>query len=248
METNLNEQQVLRRQSLEQLRAMGIDPYPAALYPVNCLAADIRSHYTESSEDQKWKEVVLAGRLMTRRIMGKAAFADLQDSSGRMQIYVNRDEICPDENKDLYNTVFKKLLDIGDIIGVKGHVFTTQTGELSVHVTELMLLSKCLNPLPLPKQDADGNVYDAFTDPEARYRMRYVDLVVNPQIRETFIKRTKVIQSLRNTFNEQGYLEVETPILQTVHGGATARPFMTHHNALDIPFTCASQTSYTSSV
>jgi lysyl-tRNA synthetase class 2 len=172
---------------------------------------------------------------MTRRIMGKAAFADLQDSSGRMQIYVNRDEICPDENKDLYNTVFKKLLDIGDIIGVKGHVFTTQTGELSVHVTELILLSKCLNPLPLPKQDADGNVYDAFTDPEARYRMRYVDLVVNPQIRETFIKRTKVIQSLRNTFNEQGYLEVETPILQTVHGGATARPFMTHHNALDIP-------------
>jgi lysyl-tRNA synthetase class 2 len=152
-----------------------------------------------------------------------------------MQIYVNRDEICPDENKDLYNTVFKKLLDIGDIIGVKGHVFTTQTGELSVHVTELILLSKCLNPLPLPKQDADGNVYDAFTDPEARYRMRYVDLVVNPQIRETFIKRTKVIQSLRNTFNEQGYLEVETPILQTVHGGATARPFMTHHNALDIP-------------
>jgi lysyl-tRNA synthetase class 2 len=199
------------------------------------LAADIRSNYADSSEDQKWKEIVLAGRLMTRRIMGKAAFADLQDSSGRMQIYVNRDEICPDENKDLYNTVFKKLLDIGDIIGVKGHVFTTQTGELSVHVTELILLSKCLNPLPLPKQDADGNVYDAFTDPEARYRMRYVDLVVNPQIRETFIKRTKVIQSLRNTFNEQGYLEVETPILQTVHGGATARPFMTHHNALDIP-------------
>ena len=202
---------------------------------MNCLAADIRSNYADSSEDKKWKEVVLAGRLMTRRIMGKAAFADLQDSSGRMQIYVNRDEICPDENKDLYNTVFKKLLDIGDIIGVKGHVFTTQTGELSVHVTELILLSKCLNPLPLPKQDADGNVYDAFTDPESRYRMRYVDLVVNPQIRETFIKRTKVIQSLRNTFNEQGYLEVETPILQTVHGGATARPFMTHHNALDIP-------------
>lgn len=235
METNLNEQQLLRRQSLEQLRALGIDPYPAALYPVNCLANDIRSQYANSTEDNKWKQVVLAGRLMTRRIMGKAAFADLQDSSGRMQIYVNRDEICPDENKDLYNTVFKKLLDIGDIIGVKGHVFTTQTGELSVHVTELVLLSKCLNPLPLPKQDADGNVYDAFTDPEARYRMRYVDLVVNPQIRDTFIKRTKVIQSLRNTFNERGYLEVETPILQTVHGGAAARPFMTHHNALDIP-------------
>jgi lysyl-tRNA synthetase class 2 len=199
------------------------------------LAADIRSHYADSTEDEKWKQVVLAGRLMTRRIMGKAAFADLQDSSGRMQIYVNRDEICPDENKDLYNTVFKKLLDIGDIIGVKGHVFTTQTGELSVHVTELVLLSKCLNPLPLPKQDAEGNIYDAFTDPEARYRMRYVDLVVNPQFRETFIKRTKVIQSLRNTFNERGYMEVETPILQTIHGGAAARPFMTHHNALDIP-------------
>lgn len=235
METTLNEQQLLRRQSLEQLRALGIDPYPAALYPVNCLAIDIRKDYENSSEDQKWKEVVLAGRLMTRRIMGKAAFADLQDSSGRIQIYVNRDEICPDENKDLYNTVFKKLLDIGDIIGVKGHVFTTQTGELSVHVTELMLLSKCLNPLPLPKQDAEGNVYDAFSDPEARYRMRYVDLVVNPQFKETFIKRTKVIQSLRNTFNSKGYLEVETPILQTIHGGAAARPFMTHHNALDIP-------------
>jgi lysyl-tRNA synthetase class 2 len=152
-----------------------------------------------------------------------------------MQIYVNRDEICPDENKDLYNTVFKKLLDIGDIIGVKGHVFTTQTGELSVHVTELQLLSKCLNPLPLPKQDAEGNIFDAFTDPESRYRMRYVDLVVNPHFKETFIKRTKVIQSLRNTFNSKGYLEVETPILQTIHGGAAARPFMTHHNALDIP-------------
>jgi lysyl-tRNA synthetase class 2 len=202
---------------------------------VNCLAADIRAQYNESAEDNKWKEVVLAGRLMTRRIMGKAAFADLQDSSGRMQIYVNRDEICPDENKDLYNTVFKKLLDIGDIIGVKGHVFTTQTGELSVHVTELQLLSKCLNPLPLPKQDAEGNIFDAFTDPESRYRMRYVDLVVNPHFKETFIKRTKVIQSLRNTFNSKGYLEVETPILQTIHGGAAARPFMTHHNALDIP-------------
>jgi lysyl-tRNA synthetase class 2 len=235
MEATLNEQQLLRRQSLEQLRALGIDPYPAALFPVNCLAADIRAQYNQSAEDNKWKEVVLAGRLMTRRIMGKAAFADLQDSSGRMQIYVNRDEICPDENKDLYNTVFKKLLDIGDIIGVKGHVFTTQTGELSVHVTELQLLSKCLNPLPLPKQDADGNVFDAFTDPEARYRMRYVDLVVNPHFKETFIKRTKVIQSLRNTFNSKGYLEVETPILQTIHGGAAARPFMTHHNALDIP-------------
>lgn len=235
MEAPLNEQQILRRQSLEQLRALGVDPYPAALYPVNCLATEIRSDFNNTPDDKRWQGVVLAGRLMTRRIMGKAAFADLQDSSGRIQIYVNRDEICPDENKDMYNTVFKKLLDIGDIIGVKGHVFITQTGELSVHVTELILLSKCLNPLPLPKQDADGNVYDAFTDPEARYRMRYVDLVVNPQIKETFIKRTKVVNSLRNTFNAKGYLEVETPILQTIHGGAAARPFMTHHNALDIP-------------
>ncbi len=235
MENSLNEQQILRRQSLEEIKAMGIDPYPAALYPVNCMATDIRSDYTNTSEDKRWKDVVLAGRLMTRRIMGKAAFADLQDSSGRIQIYVNRDEICPGENKDLYNTVFKKLLDIGDIIGVKGHVFITQTGEISVHVTGLMLLSKCLNPLPLPKQDAEGNVFDAFTDPESRYRMRYVDLLVNPHIKDTFIKRGKVIQSLRNTFNARGYLEVETPILQTVHGGAAARPFLTHHNALDIP-------------
>ncbi|MSP57724.1 MAG: lysine--tRNA ligase [Flavobacteriaceae bacterium] len=235
MENSLNEQQILRRQSLEEIKAMGIDPYPAALYPVNCMAGDIRSDYTNTSEDKRWKDVVLAGRLMTRRIMGKAAFANLQDASGRIQIYVNRDEICPEENKELYNTVFKKLLDIGDIIGVKGHVFITQTGEISVHVTGLMLLSKCLNPLPLPKQDSEGNVFDAFTDPESRYRMRYVDLLVNPHIKDTFIKRGKVIQSLRNTFNAKGYLEVETPILQTVHGGAAARPFLTHHNALDIP-------------
>ena len=235
METSLNEQQLLRRQSLQQLRDMGIDPYPAALYPVDTLAADIRTGYTAEPDGDKWKSVTLAGRLMTRRIMGKAAFADLQDSSGRIQIYVNRDEICPGEDKEFYNTVFKKLLDIGDIIGVTGHVFTTQTGEISVHATGLTLLSKCLNPLPLPKQDAEGNVYDAFTDPEARYRMRYVDLIVNPQYKETFIKRTKVVSSLRETFNKRGYLEVETPILQSIHGGAAARPFITHHNALDIP-------------
>ncbi len=235
METSLNEQQLLRRQSLQQLRDLGIDPYPAELFPVNTLAADIRAHYPSNPDAENWKHTVVAGRLMTRRIMGKAAFADIQDSTGRIQVYVNRDELCPGENKEFYNTVFKKLLDIGDIIGITGHVFTTQTGEISIHATGLKLLSKCLNPLPLPKQDADGNVYDAFTDPEARYRMRYVDLIVNPQIKETFIKRTKVVSSLRETFNKKGYLEVETPILQSIHGGAAARPFITHHNALDIP-------------
>jgi len=235
MDTSLNEQQLLRRQSLQQLRELGIDPFPAALYPVDTLAADIRANYPQDTEAEKWKHVVVAGRMMTRRIMGKAAFADIQDSSGRIQVYVNRDELCPGEDKEFYNTVFKKLLDIGDIVGVTGHVFTTQTGEISIHATGLTLLSKCLNPLPLPKQDADGNVYDAFTDPEARYRMRYVDLIVNPHIKETFIKRTKVVSSLRETFNNKGYLEVETPILQSIHGGAAARPFITHHNALDIP-------------
>jgi lysyl-tRNA synthetase class 2 len=228
----LNEQQVVRRQKMAQLREMGIDPYPPELFPVNNSAAEIKNHFPNNPE--AFKHVVLAGRLMSQRIMGKAAFANLQDSSGRIQIYVNRDEICPGEDKSLYNEVFKKLLDIGDIIGVEGHVFTTQTGETSVHVTSLKLLSKCLNPLPLPKQDAEGNVYDAFTDPEARYRMRYVDLVVNPGVKEIFIKRTKVVQSLRETFNSKGYYEVETPILQAIHGGAAARPFVTHHNALDV--------------
>lgn len=232
MEASLNEQQLLRRQSLEELKSLGIDPFPAELYPVSHQAADIRAEYPSNPE--AFSKVVIAGRLMTRRIMGKAAFGDILDSSGRIQVYVNRDEICPEEDKTLYNTVFKKLLDIGDIIGIEGHVFTTQTGEISVHATSIKVLAKCLNPLPLPKEK-DGVVYDAFTDPEARYRMRYVDLIVNPQIRETFIKRTKVVQSLRNTFNAKGYLEVETPILQPIHGGAAARPFITHHNALDIP-------------
>ena len=231
MEAQLNEQQIQRRESLEQLRELGIDPFPAATFEVNSSAQSILNNYTEGSED--FKEIKIAGRIMARRIMGKAAFAVIQDSSARIQIYVNRDEICPSEDKTLYNTVFKKLLDIGDFIGVEGHVFTTKTGETSLHVKSLTLLSKCLNPLPLPKEK-DGEIYDAFTDPEMRARMRYVDLVVNPSNKETFIKRSKVIQSLRNTFNGKGYLEVETPILQAVHGGAAARPFETHHNALDM--------------
>lgn len=229
---DLNEQQLIRRQKLQQLRDLGIDPYPPELFPLNTTAEEIKRDFP--SNPDAFQHVVVAGRLMTQRIMGKAAFANLQDSSGRIQIYVNRDEICPGEDKELYNTVFKKLLDIGDIIGVEGHVFTTQTGETSIHVTGFKLLSKCLNPLPLPKQDADGNVHDAFTDPEARYRMRYVDLVVNPHVKDIFIARSKVVQSLRNTFNSRGYLEVETPILQQIHGGAAARPFVTHHNALDM--------------
>lgn len=228
----LNEQQLVRRQKLQQLREMGIDPYPPELFPVNAYNADIKANF-EANPDA-YKQVVVAGRLMAQRIMGKAAFAVLQDSTDKIQLYVSRDEICPGDDKELYNTVFKKLLDIGDIIGIEGYVFKTQTGEISIHVSNFKLLSKCLNPLPLPKQDAEGNVYDAFTDPESRHRMRYVDLVVNPQFKETFIKRTRIIQSLRNTFNSKGYLEVETPILQPIHGGATARPFETHHNTLDM--------------
>ncbi|MEK0421621.1 MAG: hypothetical protein RLZZ161_1472 [Bacteroidota bacterium] len=229
---DLNEQQLVRRQKMAQLRELGIDPFPPEAFEVSHYAADIKEEYPKNTEG--FTHVRLAGRMMSQRIMGKAAFANLQDSTGRIQIYVNRDEICPGEDKTLYNEVFKKLLDIGDIIGVEGHVFTTQTGETSVHVTSLQLLSKCLNPLPLPKQDADGNIYDAFTDPEARYRMRYVDLVVNPGVKDIFIKRSRVVQSLRETFNSKGYLEVETPILQPIHGGAAARPFVTHHNALDV--------------
>lgn len=229
---DLNEQQQIRRQKLHQLREMGIDPFPPELYPVNSTAKDIKAGFPVHPEN--FKAVTIAGRIMTQRIMGKAAFANLQDHTGRIQIYVNRDEICPGEDKSLYNELFKKLLDIGDIIGVEGYVFTTQTGETSVHVRSFKLLSKCLNPLPLPKQDSEGNIHDAFTDPEQRYRMRYVDMVVNPEVRDIFIARSKLIQSLRNTFTQKGYLEVETPILQPIHGGAAARPFATHHNALDM--------------
>jgi len=231
MEPSFNEQQLLRRQSLDELRALGIDPYPAELFPVNTTADEIKNEF--SSNPEKFKHTVIAGRMMARRIMGKAAFAVIQDSTSKIQVYINRDEVCPGEDKELYNTVFKKLLDIGDILGFEGYVFSTQTGETTLHVQSFKLLSKCLNPLPLPKEK-DGVVFDAFTDPEARYRMRYVDLVVNPQHKEIFLKRTRIIQSLRNTFNDRGYLEVETPTLQAVHGGATARPFETHHNALDM--------------
>ena len=225
----LSEQEIVRREKLTKLREMGIDPYPAALYPVDTLAADIKSDYKEA------KKVVISGRLMSRRIQGKASFAELQDSSGRIQVYFNRDEICAGDDKTQYNEVYKKLLDIGDIIGIEGELFTTQVGEITVMVKGFSILSKALRPLPLPKQDADGNVFDEFNDPEMRYRQRYVDLVVNPAVKETFIKRTKITNSIRKFYNDRGYLEVETPILQPIPGGAAARPFLTHHNALDIP-------------
>ncbi len=225
----LSEQEVIRREKLSKLREMGINPYPAALYPVDTMSSQIKKEYVEG------KKVVIAGRLMSRRIQGKASFAELQDSEGRIQVYFNRDEICTGEDKTLYNEIYKKLLDIGDIIGVKGTLFTTQVGEKTVMVKEFVILSKSLRPLPLPKKDAEGHVFDEFNDPEQRYRQRYVDLVVNPKVKETFVKRTKITNSIRNFFNEKGYLEVETPILQPIPGGAAARPFMTHHNALNIP-------------
>ncbi|MDP4722781.1 MAG: lysine--tRNA ligase [Crocinitomicaceae bacterium] len=225
----LSEQEILRRESLQKLRDLGIDPYPAALYPVDAFAADIKTNFEDG------KQVCLAGRMLSQRIMGKASFAEIQDASGRIQVYFNRDELCPGEDKTLYNEVFKKLLDLGDFLGIKGHVFKTQVGEISVHVTEFMLLSKSLRPLPLPKTDATGVVHDAFTDPELRYRQRYVDLVVNRQVKDVFIKRTKLFNAMREFFNRAGYMEVETPVLQAIPGGASARPFITHHNALDIP-------------
>ncbi|OFX57370.1 MAG: lysine--tRNA ligase [Bacteroidetes bacterium GWB2_41_8] len=230
--SELSEQEIIRRNSLQKIKELGIDPYPAAQFPVNVLANEIKEKY--NAELNNYQEVVVSGRIMSRRIMGKASFAELQDSSGRIQLYLNRDEICPDEDKNLYNEVFKKLLDIGDIVGVKGFVFITQTGELSIHVREFHVLSKSLRPLPVVKEK-DGQLFDAVTDPEMRYRQRYVDLIVNPQVKDTFIKRTKIINTMRQFFNEQGYLEVETPILQSIPGGATARPFITHHNALNIP-------------
>ncbi|MES2556681.1 MAG: lysine--tRNA ligase [Bacteroidota bacterium] len=225
----LSELERQRRQSLQKLRELGIEPYPADLYPVSDKADDIKTEYQEG------KTVCLAGRMMSNRDMGKASFAELQDSSGRIQLYINRDEICPEEDKTLYNTVFKKLLDLGDFIGVKGHVFKTQVGEISIHVKELTLLSKALKPLPLPKTDKEGNVHDGFTDPEMRYRQRYADLAVNPHVKEIFVKRTKLFNAMRQFFNDAGYMEVETPVLQAIPGGAAARPFVTHHNALDIP-------------
>ncbi len=225
----LSEQEIVRREKLSKLRELGINPYPAALYPVDATSKRIKNDFEEG------KQVVISGRLMSRRIQGKASFAELQDSEGRIQVYFNRDEICPNEDKTLYNEVYKKLLDIGDIIGVEGNLFTTQVGEKTVMVKNFSLLSKALRPLPLPKVDAEGKVFDEFNDPELRYRQRYVDLVVNPAVKETFIKRTKITNSIREFYNEKGYLEVETPILQPIPGGAAARPFLTHHNALNIP-------------
>lgn len=227
----LSEQEVIRRESLQKLREFGIDPYPAAEYKTTAYIQDILNNF----EDFEGKEVVLAGRIMSRRIMGKASFAELKDASGRMQIYINRDEIAPGDDKELYNTVFKKLLDIGDIIGVKGEVFKTQVGELSVKVKELTVLTKSLRPLPVVKTDADGKIHDAFSDPELRYRQRYVDLIVNDHVKDTFLKRTKITNAIRNFFNEKNYIEVDTPVLQPIPGGAAARPFLTHHNALNIP-------------
>jgi lysyl-tRNA synthetase class 2 len=233
MSTGLSEQEVLRRSALTQLRELGIDPYPAEGYEINTNAADILANYEGNKE--AYQNVSLAGRIMTRRIMGSAAFVELQDSTGRVQVYLKRDELCPDEDKTLYNTVFKKLLDLGDYIGVKGYVFTTQTGEISIHLTELKLLSKSLKPLPVVKRDEEGNIYDGFTDPELRYRQRYVDLTVNPDFKQIFVNRSKVISTMRNYFDSQGWMEVETPILQGIHGGAAARPFETFHNTLDMP-------------
>ncbi|HHU57616.1 MAG TPA: lysine--tRNA ligase [Bacteroidales bacterium] len=228
----LSEQEQIRRDSLKELKQLGINPFPAEEYPVSHYSQDLLDNF-EGNEDQ-YQEVCLAGRIMTRRIMGSASFAQLKDDKGRIQVYLRRDDLCPGDDKTLYNTVFKRLLDIGDIIGVKGHVFKTQTGEISVHVKEFTLLAKSIKPLPVVKEK-EGKVYDAFTDPEQRYRQRYVDLIVNDQVKDTFIKRSKIINTMREFFNEKGYLEVETPILQAIPGGAAARPFVTHHNALNIP-------------
>ncbi|MCF0164561.1 MAG: lysine--tRNA ligase [Bacteroidales bacterium] len=229
---DLNEQELNRRASLKAMRDLGIEPYPAEQFPVNADTEDIKANYND--EIHNFDNVSIAGRIMSRRIMGAASFIELQDDKGRIQVYIKRDEICPGEDKTLYNTVFKKLLDIGDIIGIQGYAFITQTGQLSVHAKSLKVLSKSLRVLPIVKEK-DGEVYDSFSDPELRYRMRYVDLIVNPEVKDTFIKRSIIVSTMRQFFNENGCLEVETPILQSIPGGATARPFITHHNTLDIP-------------
>jgi lysyl-tRNA synthetase class 2 len=233
MSNGLSELEILRREALAELRKLGIDPYPPEAFEVNVNALDIINNYER--DKTSYKNIRFAGRIMSRRIMGSASFAELQDSTGRIQAYINRDEICPGEDKTLYNTVFKKLLDIGDFVGISGYVFTTKTGEISIHVSEMKLLSKSLKPLPIVKRDDDGNIYDGFTDPEMRYRQRYVDLTVNPDFKQIFIKRSKVINTMRSYFDDHGWMEVETPILQPIHGGAAARPFNTHHNTLDMP-------------
>mgnify|MGYP001165588939 FL=1 len=230
---HLSEQEIIRRQYLEEIQAMGINPYPAEAFDVNTSAKEIKEHFELRPDD--FTAVSLAGRLMMKRVMGKASFAEIQDSSGKIQAYINRDLICPGENKDQYNVLFKKLCDIGDFIGVKGYVFKTQTGEISIHVSEFFFLAKSLHPLPIVKVDSEGKVHDAFLDPEARYRKRYVDLIVNPHVKEIFTKRSRLIARMRQYFDEKGWLEVETPVLQRIHGGAAARPFRTHHNALDLP-------------
>ncbi|OOG19544.1 lysine--tRNA ligase [Sphingobacterium sp. CZ-UAM] len=232
MSTVLSEQEQLRRQAMQSLLDMGIEPFPANEFVVNAHAADILDNYDR--DKLNYKNITIAGRIMSRRVMGSASFFEIQDATGRIQAYIKRDDVCPDENKDLYNVVFKKLLDIGDIVGVKGYVFTTQTEAIAVHVEELTVLSKSLRPLPVVKS-ADGKTFDAFTDPEQRYRMRYVDLIVNPANKDIFVKRTKLFNAMRQFFNDAGYMEVETPVLQSIPGGAAARPFITHHNALDIP-------------
>jgi lysyl-tRNA synthetase class 2 len=229
---DLSEQEQLRRESLAELRRLGIDPYPAEGYPVSHSTADILKNFDSLCEQKA--EVRVAGRIMTRRIMGNASFFEIQDEKGRIQVYIRRDDVCPDDDKTMYNTVFKKFLDIGDIVGIKGYIFKTQMGEESIYTQEIMVLAKSIRPLPIVKEK-DGHVFDAFTDPEQRYRQRYVDLIVNPQVRDVFIKRNKIINTLREFFDSKGYLEVETPILQPIPGGAAARPFVTHHNALDIP-------------
>lgn len=226
---DLSEQEIIRRNSLNELRNMGIEPYPAAEYKVNAYTDEMKSSFSDDAEP---RQVSIAGRIMGRRIMGKASFMELQDSKGRIQVYINRDELCPDENKDLYNVVFKKLLDIGDFVGVEGFVFRTQTGEISVHAKSLTVLSKSIRPLPIVKVK-DGVTYDAFDDPELRYRQRYVDLIVNDGVKDTFLKRATVLRTMRRVFDEAGYTEVETPTLQSIAGGASARPFITHFNALN---------------
>lgn len=232
MTSGYTEQEQVRRNSLEEIKRLGIEPYPAELFDVNVTAKDILNNYEKRKLD--YKNIKIAGRIMSRRVMGNASFAELMDASGKIQLYIKRDEICPDEDKSLYNQVFKKHLDIGDIIGVSGYVFTTKVGEISIHVSELKVLCKSLRPLPIVKEK-EGEVYDAFTDPEQRYRQRSVDLIVNPEVKSVFLQRSRLISTIRNFLSDKGYLEVETPILQPIYGGAAARPFKTHHNALDVP-------------
>ncbi len=226
---SLSEQEIVRREKLDKIKAMGIDPFPAALYPVDHLTSEVKEKFEEG------KKVIVAGRLMSRRIQGNASFAEIQDSEGRIQVYFNRDEICTGEDKSKYNDLYKKLLDIGDIIGIEGELFTTKVGEKTILVKDFTLLTKSIKPLPLPKVDAEGNIHDGFTDPEMRYRQRYADLAVNPHIKDIFVKRTKMFNAMRQFFNDAGYMEVETPVLQAIPGGAAARPFITHHNSLNIP-------------